>query len=210
MKNRPLTNQPVHLIYRLHDSLPSILLSRLKESYKAALEELNCQYTPKDLQDEHTYQLYRNQRHDLEEQFQEAYDQTLDRVVEGPRFLADSAIQQIIINSWRKMEEMGWGEVYAVSVMPNHVHVLACHPELKGITPLETLMEKHKHFTGRLINAHLGRSGKRVWAKQVFDRDVRPGRLGTIFWYILNNPVKAGLCKDGLKWPGNYWRPDWV
>lgn len=208
MKNRPLTYHPVHLIYRLSGSLPSAVLSRLKTSHKEALEQLAGRYTQKELRDERIYQLYHREKSELEAQFQQAYDDTLDAVSTGPRFLAEPALQRIVIDSWRQMEAMDWVNVYAVSVMPNHVHVLASHAEELGLTPLEPLMEKHKRYTGRRINQHLGREGRRVWDKQVFDRDIRPKAFGTVFWYILNNPVKAGLCEEVVSWSGNYWHPD--
>lgn len=210
MNNRPLRHHPVHIIYRLYGSLPTALLSELRQEYKEALNELTYGYTAQDLKDDRIYQLYLREKRDLQDQFEERYDQLLDQIDEGPKFLNDPFLQKVLIDSWCKMQQMNWVTLYAVSVMPNHVHVMISHPDEDGISPLEPLMEKHKRFTGREINKYLGRTGVRVWEPQVFDRDVRPNKWGTVFWYILNNPVKAGLCENYEEWPGNYWHPDWV
>lgn len=206
MPNRPLTFHRVHLIYRLHNSIPAVQLSQLRETYREQLEELARLYSKKDLQDKHLRQAYQRERDILDAGFQQSIDEELDRIRQGPTYLKEPQLQKVIIDSWLSMERMGLVLVYAVCVMPNHVHALVSHAEPEGCSPLAPLMEKHKRFTGTRINKYLGIQGQRVWDSSVFDRDVRPGRFDTVFWYILKNPVKAGFCQNFEEWTGSYWR----
>lgn len=88
--------------------------------------------------------------------------------------------------------------------MSNHVHILLSNTDENGSIDFKDLLRRHKHFTATQINKLLHRTGKRLWAKHAFDRDVRRKTYGTVLWYILNNPVKAGLTESPLEWHGNY------
>jgi len=202
-QNDPISNDPVHIIYRLHGSIPQSSLNKLSIDYRLAAAQLKKQF-PSSLQLSSPYQ---DQRYKLQRRFQKQYDQLLDSVQSGPFYLKDNACKQIIIDSWLKMEEMKWVTVYALSVMSNHVHVLACHPDPNGSTDFKDLLEKHKRFTATKTNAFHGQKGRRVWAEKAFDRRVRKGAFGSVFWYILNNPVKAQLVGSFEDFVGNYWHP---
>ncbi|SEQ17436.1 hypothetical protein [Neolewinella agarilytica] len=203
-QNDPLSNDPVHIIYRLYDSLPQSSLSKLSADYRLAAAQLKQRFPSALLLSSQ----HQNERYELQRKFQKRYDKLLDDVKSGPFFLSDNACKQIVIDSWLKMEEMDWVTVYAISVMSNHVHVLACHPDPNGSVDFNILLEKHKRFTATKINALQGQKGRRVWAKKAFDRRVRKGMFGSVFWYILNNPVKAKLAGSFEEFPGNYWHPD--
>ena len=80
--------------------------------------------------------------------------------------------------------------LHAWVVMPNHVHML--------ITPLSnvsSLMQRLKGATAREANRLLGRSGTPFWQHESYDRLVRDAReFRRIENYIIQNPVRAGLC----------------
>ena len=68
-------------------------------------------------------------------------------------------------------------------------------------------MQDIKKFTAREANKVLDRKGK-FWQHESYDHVVRDQKeLREIVKYILNNPVKAGLCEDIDKWKWNYFNP---
>ncbi|GLR17079.1 transposase [Portibacter lacus] len=100
--------------------------------------------------------------------------------------------------------------VHAISIMPNHVHMLLdtsnqiSNDELIEHVPdnfvdVGNWMQLIKGGSAFQINKYLGRSGK-LWAKESFDHYVRfnkEGEYERIKDYILQNPIKAGL---GIKY----------
>ncbi len=81
-------------------------------------------------------------------------------------------------------------------IMPNHVHLLLKpNTEIK----LNKILQRIKSFTGKEINKLFKLHGT-FWQAEGFDHWVRPGKL--MYWkqYIINNPVKARLCKSPEEW----------
>jgi putative transposase len=82
--------------------------------------------------------------------------------------------------------------IYALVVMPDHVHFVA--------TPLHNIhlfkiIGAIKSASAHLINRELGRSGK-VWQEESFDHSIRSDEyLNAKMAYVLNNPVRKGLVK---------------
>ena len=61
-----------------------------------------------------------------------------------------------------------------------------------------------KGSTARECNKVLNRSGK-FWQQESYDHVVRDNKeLKRIVKYLLNNPVKAGLCERWEDWKWNY------
>ena len=81
-------------------------------------------------------------------------------------------------------------------IMPNHVHLLL-KPNVEN--KLKQILQQIKSYTGKEINKFLKIHGT-FWQNEGFDHWVRPGKL--LYWqnYIINNPVKAGLCKSPEEW----------
>jgi REP element-mobilizing transposase RayT len=88
--------------------------------------------------------------------------------------------------------------------MPDHFHWLV---ELKKCT-LPTLMRGTKSRSARMINAHLGCSG-RLWQKNFHDRAIRREEdLLAVARYVIANPVRAGLVRYARDYP--LWDAKWV
>ena len=94
-------------------------------------------------------------------------------------------------------------ELYAVVVMPDHVHLmlvpLADH---NGTISVSEIMQAIKSTSSHRINKYLGRTGK-VWQDESFDRAMREvenvsGRIE----YMIGNPVRASLVESPFdyKW----------
>ena len=90
-------------------------------------------------------------------------------------------------------------ELFAICVMPDHVHALfqpwpknEASTEETKFWSLTELMRSLKSFTAREINALEKKTGA-VWEKETFDRYIRSDRdLQEKFHYILRNPWDAG------------------
>jgi len=98
-------------------------------------------------------------------------------------------------------------ELYAYCVMPNHVHTVfkVFEKDENGKKLyLQDITESVKKFSARECNKILGRKGQ-FWQNESYDRLVRSqDELFRIISYILDNPVKAGLCKNRKDWEFSY------
>ncbi len=208
MENRPISNTPVHLSYRLFGSVAKGRLKSLQEDYEAQVDELQQR---RNLKSDHPAALNYLEFTTLYTALQLRnflrYDSLLDAAADGPMFLSSCEAKQIIIDSWLHIAKQYQLIVYAISVMSNHVHVLLCTEKEEAEVDLEMVMERHKKFAGNQLNKLQHVKGRRVWAEKVFDRDVREGRFTSALWYVLNNPKKAGLTENVLTWCGNWFNP---
>ena len=108
----------------------------------------------------------------------------------------------IILNAWRHFHNRRY-ELFAVCVMPDHVHALfqpwpknECSDKETTFWSLTELMRSLKSFTAREINRAEEKVGA-VWEKETFDCYVRSDKdLAEKFHYILRNPWDAGVAKQ--------------
>ena len=86
--------------------------------------------------------------------------------------------------------------------MPDHVH-LALIPVClsRGPVPIAEIMQAIKGASARRINKLLNRRG-RVWQEESFDRALRKEeQFQEKLYYMLENPVRAGLAGNPLDYP---------
>ena len=158
------------ITFRLHDSMPQHLLKKWRQ--ELALESPH-------FEDALQYRI-------------EAY---LDRGY-GACYLRSRQIAEIVQSALLFFD----GERYRLSawvIMPNHVHLLAtpCSPH-----SMSEVMHSIKSYTSQQANKALNRSG-RFWFEDYFDRYVRNAQhYENAVSYIINNPVRAGLCKSFRDW----------
>ena len=138
------------------------------------------------------------------------WDAALDVNQGDRRWLEDTRVAQVVVDSLHYRD----GKVYdleAFSVMPTHVH-LVCTPSATAdgaYHSLTGILHSLKRHTAREANRILGREGA-FWQPESYDHVVRnEAELQRIVEYVLNNPVKAGLCAAWEDWPWNYCRSDW-
>src|SRR5438552_515309 len=113
----------------------------------------------------------------------------------------------IVLNGWRHFHNARY-ELFALCVMPDHVHALfqpwpknEASREETTFRSLTELMRSLKSFTAREINRAEGKAGA-VWEKETFDRYTRSDRdLAEKFHYILRNPWTAGVAKQNQDYP---------
>jgi len=93
-------------------------------------------------------------------------------------------------------------DLYGLVVMPDHVHVAlvpACLAH--GTIPVAAIMQAVKGASAHGINKLLSRRGK-VWQEESFDRALRQEEEFTEkLYYMLENPVRAGLVSNPLDYP---------
>jgi putative transposase len=134
-------------------------------------------------------------------------DNYLDSNPNGPYWLAKKEIAEIVFQSLLFNHGRQY-DLHAFCIMSNHVHVLLTAK--KGAPELYRMMQAHKSFTAVMANRILGRSGK-FWELESYDHLVRNNKsFQRILWYILNNPVKAGLVKHWRDWPNSWVAPEFM
>lgn len=134
----------------------------------------------------------------------------MDRAETGPHWLADPRIAKLVYDSIRYRD----GKVYeldCLTIMSNHVHQviepLAAAVGQDAILPysISKIMHSLKRYTGRQANLILARTGQPFWQHENYDHVARNEKeYERIIWYILNNPVKAGLVDSWEKWQWSY------
>jgi RecG-like helicase/REP element-mobilizing transposase RayT len=113
----------------------------------------------------------------------------------------------IVLNAWRQFHDKRY-ELFALCVMPDHVHALFqpwpkdAHGKSEPVFwSLTELMRSLKSFTARQVNKLEGTSGA-VWEKETFDRFIRSDRdLEEKFHYILRNPWDSKVVGQNESYP---------
>jgi len=184
------------LTYRLAGSIPLAVLRQMKEDSDELLK-----LAEKTLQGA----TLEAQRYQIQRRFFGQYDAALDTNPNGPYWLRESAVAELVIESLRFCAEKHF-HLWAFCIMPNHVHVLLKHhPEA---LLMSKILQSHKGFTGQEANKLLGRNGK-FWHRETYDHVVRDqNEFDRIARYILNNPVKAKLVDKWEDWPYTYAHPE--
>lgn len=89
--------------------------------------------------------------------------------------------------------------LYAVQVMPDHVHLLL-RPQEKF--PLSRILKGIKGVTARKLNVGRRDRGS-LWQDESFDRMIRYEReFRETLDYMFKNPISRGLTKDPMNYAG--------
>jgi REP element-mobilizing transposase RayT len=175
------TNESIYFVtFRLEDSLPSHVVQAWKKELEIKKNAIrNADSKPWLFEDEY------------EEKIQKYLDSGF-----GACWLKDPIIATLVLNALRYFDSQRYF-LYAWTVMPNHVHVL-----FKTLSfTLPQILHSWKSFTANEANKQLSLFG-RFWQPESFDTLIKSERqFEFCIRYILNNPVKAGLCKEFYQWP---------
>lgn len=144
----------------------------------------------------------------------QGYDDALDELhASSPTWLKQPEIAKIVVDRLHEYDGLYY-RLGTYVVMPNHVHCLLdfsiqlpnddreiSDANYKQVHKVINLI---KGGTARWCNQTLHRSGT-FWQQGCFDRYIRDDKHRfNVTQYILNNPVKAGLCKTGEIHPFTY------
>lgn len=202
---------------RLYGSVPKPVIERLKSEHQQALQLLDIDHkssleaVAKGLSKETKQTLegiLHRKRYDESKRHFQRFDTFLDSNLNEPHYLKDPSIAQLNLDNYHHYAGR-YFTLWACCIMSNHVHLLLT---LKPEAPiLWKVMQDMKKYSGRKCNQLLGLSGQ-FWEAESYDHLVREkaGEFERILWYILNNPVKAGLAKDWRDWPFTYCHPNWL
>jgi REP element-mobilizing transposase RayT len=182
---------------RLYGSLPIEMLQYWQKEAKAR-ERLLASLPP----DEQAERRYLEER-----RFFGRYDAELDRAATGPTWLRDPAVASAVMQELRNRDGVLY-DLEACTIMSNHIHAVFA-PLLNGEEghyALPWIMHGLKRGSAWAANAILKRKGP-FWQHESYDHYVRDTReLERIVYYVLNNPVKAGLVESWEEWPWTYWK----
>jgi REP element-mobilizing transposase RayT len=122
----------------------------------------------------------------------------------GECWLQKAEIAQMVMNAIRYFDGTTYVS-HAFCIMPNHVHWLVTPKERYGASENDSLlvpiMHTLKSFTSNQANKMLNRTGP-FWSREYYDHRIRNSeQFRRILVYILENPIKAGLCHDWQQWP---------
>lgn len=93
-------------------------------------------------------------------------------------------------------------EVIAYTLMPDHLHVLACVVQDGG-----DVLSFFEGFKRGSANLALALGFKEFWQRDFWDRHTRnPHDLTRCVRYVLWNPVEENLCQDPHDWPWTEFR----
>jgi len=149
------------------------------------------------------------------------FEDILHKANVGPMWMQDDRVAAKISEGLSELD----GKAYrldAYSIMSNHVHAVF-QPFLAEANLIESkdqngrplfvsqfpslarIMQLLKGGSARECNLVLSRTGQ-FWEHESFDHVIRKEKFDKTVWYVLNNPVKAGLVEHWSDWRGNYCR----
>ena len=192
------TGKTLFVTFRIANSLPKEVVLRWMEERDLEVLRLHKIYAadPEKLQEA----LYNAKKRSFAR-----FDELLDQSFPDEHRLDQQPLASEIAGAMQWHQQQGNIDLLCYCIMPNHVHLVATllHPE----QPFNKIMKSIKTFSAKQINTHLGRKG-RFWQREYFDHLVRDGQeLNRIITYVLENPVKAGLCQTWEEWPYSYLKP---
>ena len=121
----------------------------------------------------------------------------------GPLWLREPPIADIVKEALHYRDGKDY-LLHAYTIMPNHVHM---EITLGNNLNLFEVLQSLKRHTARQCNKILNRTGP-FWQHESYDHVIRDGEFGRIVFYILRNPIKAGLSRTFKGWPYSYVSPD--
>ena len=182
--------------FRLQGSLSYHLIETLKEDYEIKIQEIESSHWL-DPEAEKLRQ---------QKLFFKKYDSALDKIYNGVDHLKNPKIAKIVADKIHQYDGQYY-DLLSYCIMPNHVHLLIdTSIQIQGkdilkITDkdyfqLDKIMCLIKGGSSYEINKKMERNGS-FWQSESYDHYVRSGKeLSNIIWYIVKNPLKAGLVKE--------------
>jgi putative transposase len=109
--------------------------------------------------------------------------------------LARPEVHELMVATWRGATEWLIGRYV---LMPDHLH-LFCTPATKDSLSLSAWV---RYWKSRSSKVWPCADEKPVWQQDFWDRQLRRGESYAQKWdYVVNNPVRAGLCGLMEDWP---------
>ena len=111
-------------------------------------------------------------------------------------FASSKCVEQVTLDLLRTMADYRFDGI-AYCFMPDHVHGL-----FEAATADCDFAKFASMFKQRSAFAHKARTGKKLWQEGYHDRALRQEEQTLdVVAYILENPVRNGLCTDPRRYP---------
>jgi REP element-mobilizing transposase RayT len=177
--------------YRLAGSLPISVIATLKENYFKEKQHPGNQTSER--------------KEIIRQGYFFAFENELDKNLNEPHWLKDNVIAFVVMDSLFFNNNKLY-TLLAACIMSNHVHILI--RLLPDVPALNVILQNHKKFTAVQSNKLLHRSGS-FWAEESFDTIIKDNsHFYNTVYYIIQNPVKAGLIKNWYDWKWTYLHPE--
>jgi putative transposase len=205
------------ITYNLYGSIPKPVIRRLKDEYNMALRNLDLEEATDwkkcvdakmgDAAKRTIKSIYAKKRYDAEKRHFKSFDDFLDSNLNEPHWLKNPTIATLNAEALHHYADKHY-KLWGFCIMSNHIHLLLTL--LTDAPILWKVLQNIKKYTGKEGNKLLDRKGERFWENESYDHLVRnkEGEFDRILFYILNNPVKAGLVKDWKAYKWTYCHPD--
>jgi len=144
----------------------------------------------------------------------------LDKDHVGPHWLKKPGVAKIIEEAIHSHDGISY-DLVAYCIMLNHVHMIfellatnstasTSKQNKKSTYAVTRILRLIKGSTARYCNEFLSRSGS-FWQHESYDHVIRSeDELVRTIWYVLENPVKAGLVEDWKLWPWTFCKPEFL
>ena len=198
-----------HIVFRLAGSIPENTLDELRKERIIEEKHLDDRTRPGD---------WSRVRHEHYEDYFDRFEALLNGSCQSPRWLAQDEVASVVAEAIHYRDGRMY-DLVASTIMPNHVHIVVHFPHrwerqqqhevVEGrrdpsTYTLTDILGNLKWNTALRCNRLLKRSGA-FWQHESYDHVIwRPGELEKTVWYVLLNPVKAGLVRDWEEWKWSY------
>ena len=191
--------------FRLAGSIPKSKVIELLRKYDVLKKEVK-NINDKQLRIVENYYLKRQQIIEI--------DSLLENKLFGPTYLSEPGVREIVERELKRFDGVFY-KLIAFCIMSNHIHILIDTSIQIGdmeedeeiaerFVNLDRIMKRIKGSTARYCNILLNRSGQ-FWERESYDVIIRNEKMySNVIFYILNNPVKAGMVENWEDYPGNY------
>jgi putative transposase len=184
-----ISGETYFITFRLADSIPIKIIKQLQDEKDRSIKIISA----------YDSEIKRKEQY---KRYQSAYfrkiDKLLDKAAYGPKWIEEENVAENIskvIHSYHSR----FYDLICYTLMPNHIHIVM---KPKMAEELPKILQNIKSKTAIESNKILNRNG-RFWQQESYDHIVRnETEMERILNYVLNNPVKAGLCEkwEDFKW----------
>ncbi len=193
LPHQELPRATYFITFRLAETLPVVVLEQIRTERQTYLETVKLQNRKLTGPDEKRLKYLESR----------TIQQYLDKGI-GECWLGQSQVAEMVKESIFYFDGSKYTS-HAFCIMPNHFHWLLSPNVAEISTPsdsvLISIMHSIKSYTAHQANKILNRKGP-FWSREYYDHLVRSSeQFGRILVYILENPIKAGLCKNWREWP---------
>jgi len=184
------------ITYRLFGSIPKPVIQKMKVGHEMAIREIDLEFSSDQNTDDG-----KQKRQVANKRYFKKFDDFLDaNVLNAPHWLMQPNVAKFELNNIQYYAQR-YFELHTACIMSNHVHLLLT---MKPNAPmLWKVMRDMKKYSSRHIKQMLDLQGQ-FWENESYDHVVRSTEFERIFYYILNNPVKAKVVKEWSDYPYTY------